>query len=125
MNWKVYALLSLIIIFGGASSLENVMTVEHDRVNYNSSQNSKQIKSEKASKWISQLFQDAERAFDMSFRATEQCRRDFEIYKMHLKNQSVWAIRSLYIQFVFTIFTKYFVDFCTYFKVPKNTYYLH
>lgn len=111
MNWKVYALLLLVIAFGGASSLENVMTMKHDQVNHNSSRNSMQIKTEKASKWISQLFQDAERAFDMSLTTTEQCIRDFETYKMHLKNQSVWAVRSLYIQLVFTIFTKYFLNF--------------
>lgn len=45
--------------------------------------------------WISQIFLEAERNFDMlKANVTSACRKDFETYKMHLQNQSVWAVRS-------------------------------
>lgn len=45
-------------------------------------------------KWITQLFLEAEQKFDLHPDVNPRCRRDYEMYKVHLANQSVWAIRS-------------------------------
>lgn len=47
-------------------------------------------------KWISQLFLEAERKFDMDEHVNKRCKTDYELYKLHLRNQSVWAVRSKY-----------------------------
>lgn len=47
-------------------------------------------------KWVSELFLQAERQFDMDPNVSAECRRDFEMYKLHLQNQSIWAVRSKY-----------------------------
>ncbi|KAK7604564.1 hypothetical protein V9T40_005750 [Parthenolecanium corni] len=46
------------------------------------------------SKWITQLFIEAEQKFDLHPNVSPQCKRDYEMYKLHLANQSVWAVRS-------------------------------
>ncbi|XP_065201228.1 nose resistant to fluoxetine protein 6-like [Planococcus citri] len=46
-------------------------------------------------KWISQLFYEAEMAFQMDSNANAECKRDFDLYKLHLRNQSVWAVRMM------------------------------
>lgn len=45
-------------------------------------------------KWISQLFHEAEMAFQMDSNVNAKCKRDFDLYKLHLRNQSVWAVKS-------------------------------
>ncbi|XKL64037.1 hypothetical protein PGB90_004123 [Kerria lacca] len=45
-------------------------------------------------KWISQLFLEAERKFDMDEHVNKRCKTDYELYKLHLRNQSVWAVRN-------------------------------
>lgn len=46
-------------------------------------------------KWLSELFAQAERDFDMNISpVSDQCREDFRVYKLHLANQSAWAVRS-------------------------------
>lgn len=45
-------------------------------------------------KWISQLFYEAENAFHMDSNVNAECKRDFDLYKLHLRNQSIWAVRS-------------------------------
>lgn len=45
-------------------------------------------------KWITQLMEEARSAFDIDPAADAQCRRDFNLYKLHLQNQSIWAVRS-------------------------------
>lgn len=44
--------------------------------------------------WITQLLSEAEKRFEMNGNENTRCRRDFERYKMHLQNQTVWAVRS-------------------------------
>lgn len=45
--------------------------------------------------WISLLFTGN---FNMHDGATEECKKDFRRYNMHLRNKTVWAIRSKYIR---------------------------
>lgn len=47
-------------------------------------------------KWISQLMSEARDEFDMHESVTAKCKNDFDAYKLHLQNQSVWAVRSEY-----------------------------
>lgn len=47
-------------------------------------------------KWVSELFMQARQEFNIDTETNPECKRDFELYKMHLQNQSVWAIRSKY-----------------------------
>lgn len=48
----------------------------------------------KERKWLTQLFSDAERNFDMDPLVSSQCLKDFSSYKMNLKAQIGWAVRS-------------------------------
>lgn len=43
--------------------------------------------------WIKAIFLEAEKNFDMDD-VSVRCKTDFQRYKMHLKNQTVWAVRS-------------------------------
>ena len=45
-------------------------------------------------KWISELFHEAKTSFHMDSEVGDECKRDFDMYELHLKNQSVWAVRS-------------------------------
>lgn len=45
-------------------------------------------------KWISEIIADVEKNFDMNADVSDECRRDFNIYRLHTQNQTVWAIRS-------------------------------
>lgn len=47
-------------------------------------------------KWVTQLFMEAADKFDMNANVSAECKRDFELYKKHLQNQTVWAVRSKY-----------------------------
>lgn len=44
--------------------------------------------------WVSQLFDQAEDIFDVHPSVSHECRRSFDLYKLHLRNQTVWAVRS-------------------------------
>lgn len=44
--------------------------------------------------WLSQLFEEAKQSFIMDQSTNSMCKRDFDLYKMHLQNHSIWAIRS-------------------------------
>lgn len=44
--------------------------------------------------WITQLFRQAEDVFHIDRAASEPCRRAYDMFKMYLRNQTVWAIRS-------------------------------
>lgn len=46
--------------------------------------------------WISQLFLEAQKKFDMNADVTENCKTDFELYKLYLRNLTVWAVKSKY-----------------------------
>lgn len=46
--------------------------------------------------WISQLFLEGQKNFDMDANVSVACKRDFEFYKLNLRNSTVWAIRSKY-----------------------------
>lgn len=48
----------------------------------------------KEKKWISRLFLEAEMSFDIHPNVSSRCKYDYELYLSHLKNQSVWAVRS-------------------------------
>lgn len=45
-------------------------------------------------KWITEIFDEAKHQFSMVENVTEACRNDFQLYLQHLKNQSIWAVRS-------------------------------
>lgn len=47
-------------------------------------------------KWISKMIADVETNFDMNLEVSDECRRDFNIYRLHVQNQTIWAIRSEY-----------------------------
>ncbi|XP_065204696.1 nose resistant to fluoxetine protein 6-like [Planococcus citri] len=44
-------------------------------------------------KWISELFLEAQQKFRMDYNVNNECKRDFERFQLHLKNQSMWAIK--------------------------------
>lgn len=44
--------------------------------------------------WLSQLFEEAKHSFIMDQSTNSMCKRDFDLYEMHLQNHSIWAIRS-------------------------------
>jgi len=48
-------------------------------------------------KWVTQVFVEAANRFDMDANVSVECKRDFELYKKNLQNQTVWAVRSKYI----------------------------
>lgn len=99
----MFAIVSTLV---GKSVQENVMKIENTNRKHRGVSTPKQSTETNASlpetnatlpeKWISQLFQEAERMFTMSSNVTDQCREDYKTYEMHLKNQSVWAVRSSY-----------------------------
>lgn len=47
-------------------------------------------------KWITQLMDEAKYKFDFDSTANKKCLRDFQLYQQHLKNLSIWAVRSTY-----------------------------
>lgn len=56
-----------------------------------SSPNSKK----KTTKWVAEIFAEAWRSFDLPNTSliSERCYHDYQIYKAHLTNQSVWAVK--------------------------------
>lgn len=44
--------------------------------------------------WVSQLFALASQQFDLNAEQNAQCKRDYDLYQLHTRNQSIWAIRS-------------------------------
>lgn len=44
--------------------------------------------------WLSEIFDEAKKKFDMLSKVSEECKRDYETYKQHVRNQTVWAVRS-------------------------------
>ncbi|XP_065224461.1 nose resistant to fluoxetine protein 6-like isoform X3 [Planococcus citri] len=46
-------------------------------------------------KWISQLFSEAQMAFKMDPRENPECGKDFDLFKLHLKNHSTWAVNMM------------------------------
>lgn len=54
----------------------------------------KEKESKSPRKWILEFIHEAERTFDVDLNATDDCKRDFGIYQLHVQNQTVWAIRS-------------------------------
>ncbi|XP_065224459.1 nose resistant to fluoxetine protein 6-like isoform X1 [Planococcus citri] len=46
-------------------------------------------------KWISQIFSEAQMAFKMDPRENTECGKDFELFKLHLKNYSTWAVKMM------------------------------
>lgn len=46
--------------------------------------------------WISQIMAEVEKNFqaELFSGASQKCREDISMYKLHLKNSSIWAIRS-------------------------------
>lgn len=45
-------------------------------------------------KWILELIHEAEKTFDIDSNVSDNCKRDFGVYKLHRDNQTVWAVRS-------------------------------
>ncbi|XKL64038.1 hypothetical protein PGB90_004124 [Kerria lacca] len=43
--------------------------------------------------WITKIFLEAEMVFDMDTNVSLDCKRDYELFKLHLRNQSIWAVR--------------------------------
>lgn len=48
-------------------------------------------------KWVTQVFMEAAEKFDMDSNVTAKCKKDFDLYKMYLQNQTLWAVRSEYL----------------------------
>ncbi|XP_065211070.1 uncharacterized protein LOC135839121 [Planococcus citri] len=46
-------------------------------------------------KWISELFYEARTAFRLNSEVNAECKRDFDLFKLHLGNQSTWAVKML------------------------------
>lgn len=46
--------------------------------------------------WFTELFSEAENSFNMEEATDPKCRSDFRQYMSHYRNQTVWAVRSLY-----------------------------
>lgn len=54
-------------------------------------------------KWLAEIIAETEVNFDMDVHTvSRKCRDDFRIYKQHVRNQTVWAIRSSYLFFFFS-----------------------
>lgn len=45
-------------------------------------------------KWISELLSEAKDEFRMDSMTNDECKRDFNVYRLYLQNQSIWAIQS-------------------------------
>lgn len=51
-------------------------------------------------KWLAEIISETEVNFDMDVHTvSRKCKEDFRIYKQHVRNQTVWAIRSSYLFF--------------------------
>lgn len=74
---------------------------------YFSAETAHQIETQKndilPKRWIADIFAEAENKFTIHPDANERCSRDFDLYKSHLKNESIWAIRSKLKLIIFTI----------------------
>lgn len=44
--------------------------------------------------WVSQVFYEARKSFDLDPNVTDECRKSFDSYTLHLHNQTTWAVRS-------------------------------
>lgn len=89
LSYLTFLILSFSNIIFGA-----IFQISNDFSSFNLTDSSNLTYRRFERKWISQLFSEAERNFDMSPNVSTHCRRDFELYKLHLRNQSTWAIRS-------------------------------
>jgi len=49
-----------------------------------------------SAQWITELFHNAEEIFHMDSTASEPCRNAYDLFIAHLRNQTVWAVRSKY-----------------------------
>lgn len=65
------------------------------RVNFTASVDEGVQSSRKSQKWVSELMDEAKGAFNVSPANNSKCREDFQLYKLHLQNQSIWAMRSM------------------------------
>ena len=73
--------------------LLGIVCLENNTIRYTAGL--KDVRSDAApKKWITELFHDAETIFQMEPGDNADCRRDYNLYKLHLANQSVWAVRS-------------------------------
>lgn len=50
-------------------------------------------------RWISQLFDEAKKTFQMDSLTNSKCRMDYISYLSHLHNQSIWAVKSKFWRF--------------------------
>ncbi|XP_065222006.1 uncharacterized protein LOC135846697 [Planococcus citri] len=46
-------------------------------------------------KWISELFFEAQTKFEMDPTENTACKNDFDLFKLHLRNHSAWAVRMM------------------------------
>ncbi|XKL64935.1 hypothetical protein PGB90_005021 [Kerria lacca] len=53
------------------------------------------VKNSSQKKWVSQLFAEARTKFDLNSDVSAECKKDYELYKQHLSNASIWAVRML------------------------------
>lgn len=45
-------------------------------------------------RWLSEMFSEAKRNFDMHSTVGRKCKEDYETYKLHFRNQTTWAVQS-------------------------------
>lgn len=50
----------------------------------------------KPQKWISELMDEAKAVFNVDSANNNKCKTDFQLYKLHLQNLSIWAVRSMF-----------------------------
>lgn len=67
----------------------------------NSDTNISEKLNNKSQKWIPELMDAAKMSFNMDSAISSKCKADFQLYKLHLQNQSIWAVRSMFIFFSF------------------------
>lgn len=84
----------LTIIFVATSSLICVLVRTHVNASRIESLPVGGQQSTVRSKWISEMITEAEMSFTMSMNVSAECKRDFGTYQQHVRNQTVWAIRS-------------------------------
>ena len=58
-------------------------------------------------KWITELFYEAKAEFQIDSNVNSECKRDFDLYKLHLRNQSVWAVKSKFFKAYKVCISKY------------------
>ncbi|XP_065222003.1 nose resistant to fluoxetine protein 6-like [Planococcus citri] len=46
-------------------------------------------------KWISELFFEAQADFKMDPTENTECKKDFDLFKLHLRNHSTWAVKMM------------------------------